>query len=94
MVEPMSQFEAQAKFKLDQMKAILDTLKLETDETLVYAIAQLFQDKLDELNDKEEKIGEIVSNVVNSLIEFNRPNLTLYNHYMQTILDEKQSTLH
>ncbi len=64
------------------------------DEAVIYALAQLLHDKLEELVLDAEDKGCIVSNLINNFAEFNREELALYHEHLRYLVEAKHSTVH
>lgn len=80
---------------IDDLEAFLGSHKMkDSPEAMVYVLAQLLHEKLNDLECELEQKGAIVTNVIGGLVEFNGEPLAAYRDLKKMIEEQKTGTVH
>lgn len=88
-----SELDVQASAMMAELDAFIN-LKLDNNVALVYALAQLANDRLQTIEEPPEGKGGIVSDIISSFGEFNKEHLALYQLVRSSMMEVQDSTVH
>ena len=64
------------------------------NELVAYALAELLNKKINELDLEPEMKGGVISAIISGLVDMNEETLAIHNEWFKTLLDKKASTVH
>lgn len=97
MTDLQSIIEVEAPSILNELNKFIDLNKLKMgtkEECLIYALAQLLQDKLEQMDGTPEYKGGTALNIIESLQTLNDFNIQFYKKYLDCLAKQKTSTIH
>jgi hypothetical protein len=82
---------------VEQLARFIETnrdFKVMGDEIVIYALAQLISNKMFDIDLEDKDKGAVIATIISGLCDFHDIPLALHREFLNTLIEQKSSTIH